>query len=302
MVLDRRVLSLALPLTALLVGCGGSSPVSAPNYSGGSVHADLGGGDKSSPAQPSPMTPSDSGVSGNVPTARTDEAIQQPKDRPGLGTSWGETKSSHITSSPFARADFSHPFAMGSLFYNNEEGAHAMANATGFAERSQGMVDLGNGIATMSLRDADSGKFLSGFEADGKQYVVGSEGQRYKIVVTSHVNSRIEIVLSVDGDDVVDGKPANFSKRGYLLDPMGEIEIDGFRQSADAVAQFTFGSVSESYAQLKHGEAATKNVGVIGIAMFNETGTNPNLWTKGEVGRRLDANPFPGQFATPPGR
>jgi hypothetical protein len=39
---------------------------------------------------------------------------------------------------------------------------------------------------------------------------------------------------------------------------------------------------------------------VIGIALFNEVGTVPVPWTPDEVQRRRDANPFPGQFATPP--
>ncbi len=64
----------------------------------------------------------------------------------------------------------------------------------------------------------------------------------------------------------------------------------------DAVAAFRFGPVRESYANEKYHD--TRNVGVIGIALFNEIGTNP--WTWNEVRRRLRANPFPGQFATPP--
>lgn len=295
MALARRVLGLALPLSALLAGCGGMSSPSSP---GGGYRADYSGGDDAPAGAPAPAM--DNGSAAATTPSRSDESVARPEQRPGLGTSWGQTKVSHLTSAPFSRADFQTPFAMASLFYNNEDGAQAMANASGFSQRSEGMVDIGNGIATLRLRDSKTGKFLSGFEATNKQYVIGREGQTYSLVVTSHVSSRIEVVLSVDGDDVVDGKPASFQKRGYILDGMGEIEIEGFRQSAEAVAEFTFGSVSESYAALKHGDAAAKNVGVIGIALFNEAGTNPSTWTRGEVGRRLDANPFPGQFATPP--
>lgn len=299
MALVRRVLGLALPLSVVLAGCSGG--MSSPNAGGYSRSDFRGGGDADgAPAptsaapgmSPSPMSPS--------PMANESVGVARPESRPGLGTSWGATKTSHLSSAPFSRADFQTPFAMSSLFYNNQEGAQAMASSAGFSQSSEGRADIGNGIATLRLKDANTGRFLSGFHANNKDFVVGSEGQSYAIVVTSNVNARIEVVLSVDGDDVVDGKPASFSKRGYILDPLGEIEIEGFRQSAEAVAQFTFGSVSQSYAALKHGEAAAKNVGVIGIALFNEQGTNPSLWTKGEVGRRLEANPFPGQFATPP--
>jgi hypothetical protein len=73
--------------------------------------------------------------------------------------------------------------------------------------------------------------------------------------------------------------------------------VDGIRQSTEAVAAFRFGPVRESYANEKYRD--TRNVGVIGIAVFNEAGTYP--WTDREIQKRLKANPFPNQrFATPP--
>ncbi|MGI8436442.1 MAG: hypothetical protein ACR2NX_05995 [Chthoniobacterales bacterium] len=71
--------------------------------------------------------------------------------------------------------------------------------------------------------------------------------------------------------------------------------VDGFRQSTEAVAAFRFGSVNESYANQKYGDS--RNIGVIGLAIFNEYGTTP---LDEEARRRLRANPFPGRFATPP--
>jgi hypothetical protein len=52
----------------------------------------------------------------------------------------------------------------------------------------------------------------------------------------------------------------------------------------------------ESYTNEKYRE--TQNVGVIGVALFNERGTSP--WRDREVQKRLKANPFSGRFATPP--
>jgi hypothetical protein len=228
-----------------------------------------------------------------------DRPAAEPQARPGLGTEFGETRTSHISSSPFSRADAKNPFATGALFYNDEEGARAMATASGFRRTSEGGIEIGGGILTARLK-GDDGRFLSGFEAGGKEFVTGMAGDRYSIVVESHVPARLEIVVSVDGLDVIDGRPASFSKRGYLLDPHGSIEIDGFRQSMETVAAFRFGAVRDSYAEKKHGDA--RNVGVIGLAVFHERGDTPGLWGRGEVRRRLDANPFPGQFATPPGR
>ena len=84
-----------------------------------------------------------------------------------------------------------------------------------------------------------------------------------------------------------------------LIEPdSGSIEIDGFRTSMDAVAAFRFGSVRDSYADKKTGDS--RNVGVIGVALFNERGTQPSSWPRGDTRNRLNADPFPGRFATPP--
>ena len=141
---------------------------------------------------------------------------------------------------PFVRADPDSPFATAALFYNDEEGARAMANAASFRRTQAGWSSQAGGIVSVALRD-ERGSFLSGFVANSKNFIVGEAGRRYSIVVRNNSNSRLEIVLSVDGLDVLDGKAASFSKRGYLVDPRSEVEVDGFRQSMDTVAAFRFG-------------------------------------------------------------
>jgi hypothetical protein len=220
-----------------------------------------------------------------------------PGDRPGLGTQWGETRTSRISMVSFERADAGSPFAAAALYYNDEEGARAMTSTSGFRRTPAGMFTVANGLVSVGLRD-EGRRFFTGVVAGGRNYVVGEGGRRYTIVLRNNTNFRLEAVLSVDGLDVLDGKAASFGKRGYIMDPRGELEIDGFRQSMDAVAAFRFGSVRGSYAGQKTGD--TRNVGVIGVALFNEIGTTPVPWTPDEVQRRRDANPFPGQFATPP--
>jgi hypothetical protein len=150
-------------------------------------------------------------------------------------------------------------------------------------------------LISVGLRD-QSGTFLPGLGVGDRWFVVGEEGRRYAIVVRNRSELRLEIVLSVDGLDVIDGRAASLRKRGYIIDPHRQLAVEGFRQSTDAVAAFRFGPVRESYAQQKYGD--TRNVGVIGIAIFNELGTNPR--TDREVEKRLKAQPFPGHFATPP--
>ena len=53
---------------------------------------------------------------------------------------------------------------------------------------------------------------------DGETYVMGQLGARYTLRVPNHSGRRIEAVVSVDGRDVIDGKPAELrTKRGYLV-------------------------------------------------------------------------------------
>ncbi|MFT3774442.1 MAG: hypothetical protein QM820_54475 [Minicystis sp.] len=304
----------ALAITTLLstvVGCGGSAapepatPVSM-DAKGGYPAAEAAPAPRSegygqpqaqSAPPPAPMQPGAAPSRSSAQHYDVEKKAEGPADRPGLGTQWGETRTSRISTVPFERADFGTPFATAALYYNDEEGARAVAGNAGFRRTPSGAFKIANGLVSVGLRD-EGGRFFGGFISGGRDYVVGEAGHRYSIVVKNNTNFRLEVVLSVDGLDVLDGKAAAFNKRGYLVDPRSEVEIDGFRQSLDTVAAFRFGSVRGSYAAQKHGD--TRNVGVIGVAVFNERGTNPVPWTPDEVQQRRDANPFPGQFATPP--
>jgi hypothetical protein len=110
---------------------------------------------------------------------------------------------------------------------------------------------------------------------DGDTYVLGQLGARYTLRVANHSGRRIEAVVSVDGRDVVDGKPADFrGKRGYLVPAWGSVDIDGWRISHAEAAAFRFSSVRDSYAA-RTGSA--REVGVIGVAVFPERYVPPPI-------------------------
>jgi hypothetical protein len=103
---------------------------------------------------------------------------------------------------------------------------------------------------------------------DGETFALGRMGDRYTIRVSNRTGRRVEAVVSVDGRDVIDGRPGDFAhKRGYLVPAWGEVEIDGWRLSQWQAAAFRFSSVADSYAG-RMGNA--RNVGVIGVAIFPE--------------------------------
>ncbi|HUJ63844.1 MAG TPA: hypothetical protein VLX92_35330 [Kofleriaceae bacterium] len=215
-------------------------------------------------------------------------------DRPGLGTTFGEQLYAPITHTPFERASSS-PWAEVVLNYNDAEGVRAHAAYLG-AQPEPLEIYAGDGSLSVALVD-DSGRLLPGLRAGDRTLIVGQDGARYKIVVRNATTARFEIVASVDGLDVIDGKPADPGRRGYLVDPHGELVIDGFRTSDSDVAAFRFGRVADSYAAQTSGD---RNVGVIGVAIFSERGA---VWTPAELERRDTADPFPSRgYAVPPPR
>ena len=81
------------------------------------------------------------------------------------------------------------------------------------------------------------------YDHDGETYVLGQLGARYTLRVSNHSGRRIEAVVSVDGRDVIDGRPADFrDKRGYLVPAWGSVDIDGWRISHVEAAAFRFSS------------------------------------------------------------
>jgi hypothetical protein len=111
---------------------------------------------------------------------------------------------------------------------------------------------------------------------DGESYVLGQLGAHYTLRVSNHTGRRMEAVVSVDGRDAIDGRPADWrSKRGYLVPAWGSIDIEGWRISHAQAAAFRFSSVSDSYAA-RTGSA--RDVGVIGVAVFPERYLPPRVY------------------------
>ncbi len=111
------------------------------------------------------------------------------------------------------------------------------------------------------------GKSVREYGLDGRTYVAGTAGKNYNLRLVSRSPRRTKVVLSVDGLNVVDGKPAGLGGSGYIIEPYSALDIPGWRLNDEAVARFVFGAPESSFASSK-GKA--ENVGVIGAAFFDE--------------------------------
>lgn len=225
-------------------------------------------------------------TSAPAPSAKTKSLKPE---RPGLGTGWGEDLASSVNYTNFQRAS-KQPTAISSIYYNDKEGIKAMTSR--FSSKGKGLEETPNGMIAWGVKG--NWGYLNNRHSNGKRFVTGNKNSNYTLVVKNLTQSRLEIVLSVDGIDVLDGKPASTRKRGYIVQPGKTLKIKGFRKSADAVAAFKFASVNSSYSNLSG--KGTRNVGVIGLAVFTEKGIDP--WKYGTIERKKRANASP--FAEAP--
>lgn len=249
------------------------------------------GGDSSRGSSSFDSSASGSSAAGE-PAAREESSASS--YAPSLGTEWGERIDSRIRYVSFEREDERSPDDVATIHYDDRVGIHELAGVR--RERSQAFITR-NGNVEFGLTDKESfwSRFLPGLERSGKYYVRGNRGDRYAIYVRNRSDERIEIVLSVDGLDVMNGRPASFSQRGYILEPGEKLEVEGFRDSRESVAAFRFADVERSYVAEKGGDVG--NVGVVGLAVFVERGASH--YASHRRGRHR-GNPFPGEFATAP--
>lgn len=236
--------------------------------------------------KPSSPLAENSRAAGSVDSA---EAFAKPaKERPGLATTWGKSMNAPLGDLRFTRAT-SAPRGVDAIFYNNREGLEAMG---AMDIRVDPMQTAAGGVIEWGIKGGIG--YLPAYKSyttgGYRRFAQGAHGGQYSIVIKNCCKARVQVVASVDGLDVLDGKSASVSRPGYVIDPGKTIEIKGFRTSYDAVAAFQFSSVSESYANLRHGN--TRNVGVVGIAVYTEKGFDPWTWMPGEVRQRETANPF----------
>lgn len=208
-----------------------------------------------------------------------------PQERPGLGTGWGDDVASAVNFTSFQRAN-ARPASIASIYYNDKEGIKAMTNSWNYS--GKGLQKTANGMVEWGVKG--NWGYLKNKHSSGKRFVVGSKNQTYSLVVKNLSKSRLELVMSVDGLDVLDGKPASTKKRGYIIQPGKTLTVKGFRKSAQAVAAFKFASVNSSYTNLSG--KGTRNIGVIGMAVFTEKGVDPWKYGTTELRDRKNARAF----------
>ena len=129
-------------------------------------------------------------------------------------------------------------------------------------------------IVDLTVIDRTSGQQLPQARHRGQRWIAGEPGHSYAVRLTNTSDERVLVVLSVDGVNAVTGEVADPSQAGYVLAPWQSIEIAGWRKSYQDVARFVFTASADSYAART---GRPENVGVIGIAVFQEARAHAQL-------------------------
>ena len=120
----------------------------------------------------------------------------------------------------------------------------------------------------MQIEIVRKGKVLQQVVHNGQSYLVAPKEGAYVIRLRNTGFTRQMAVVSVDGVNVIDGTVAGFNGTGYVVGALQTMDIPGWRRSDQKVAKFEFTPQEGSYAaQTGRG---TSNVGVIGVAVFEE--------------------------------
>lgn len=127
-------------------------------------------------------------------------------------------------------------------------------------------------LVDLQVVDRETGQRITPIAHRGEWWIAGRPGARYDVSITSRTGRRTLNVVSVDGVNVMSGEDASWSQSGYVLDPWTDTVVRGWRKSLRDVAAFEFTSLPDSYAA-RTGRPG--NVGVIGVAVFNERIVRP---------------------------
>lgn len=133
------------------------------------------------------------------------------------------------------------------------------------------------------------GKVQLGAELDyrihgGKRYYALEPGTEYGIRVNMPGNwSNVEIVVALDGRDVLKNEPANFeTHRGYLTRE-SKCDVDGWRTSDTNVKLFVAESLGQGKTTSEKSGGAASARGTIGAAIFSEKRQEPVYRSRGVV-------------------
>jgi hypothetical protein len=239
---------------------------------------------------------------GLVPLGSQGAAASQPRrsepippqiaEQEQLGTRWGEDIRSSVRFVRLVRFWPDRPEAQVTIRYDGRRGA-----AMGPVSTTRNLA-VSDGAIEFSVLNARGRPLQLTPTSGGDLRLQGRSGDLYRLAFANRGRRTVEVVATVDGLDVLNGRPGSIANRGYVVSPGDMLVIEGFRKSEDEVAAFRFSAPDDAYAA-NTPQGDPRNIGVIGVALFTLDDPANEVST-------ASPRPFPGdaprdsRFAPPP--
>ncbi len=113
------------------------------------------------------------------------------------------------------------------------------------------------------------------------KFLIVKHDEPYRIRVTNYGNSRVAVVIAVDGVNVLSGRPTDlkFHERMAVLEPNQIQEFEGVQQGRHHRKGFYFNTKERFYGDNRGGPAG---LGVIALAVFDEKQQRSNRYRSGQ--------------------
>lgn len=187
------------------------------------------------------------------------QGVLEPAPTQRLGTQWGETIPSTVRLVQLDRLRSS-PDGRVTIRYDG-------GPAAGTTDAGIRRLPLAHGWVEWAVLDARGRAMPVTRMANGEFRLRGRSGDAYQLALGNRGRQTVEVVATVDGLDVLRGRPGSVASRGYVVRPGDMVVIEGFRQSEFTVAAFRFSTPDEAYAA-NTPQGDPRNIGVIGVALF----------------------------------
>lgn len=107
-------------------------------------------------------------------------------------------------------------------------------------------------------------------DVEGIKKIGVDRGEEFAIHFSNDSNKPIQVLLSVDGTNVLTGEPAsrNISDRMFFVGPYTNLRLEAWPEDNRQGRQFVFGDDRLGVAKNTHGD--TRGVGIIAAAVFEE--------------------------------
>ena len=145
-----------------------------------------------------------------------------------------------------------------------------------------------NGFGLSVLVDGSS---RPEFAARGTVYVEALRGRDYSLRIVNPFPYRVAVALSVDGLNTIDAKRTDARRaRKWVLEPYGEVVLEGWQVNDREARRFTFTGERSSYGAFL---GKTEDLGVVEAVFFRERRPEPPpvAWFGQKDSERREAAP-----------